>query len=387
MKNGAKSGTKPADIMKEHGCGLSPERPATKPLDMATVRRRLEEARGPQYWRSLEELAQTEGFDELMRDEFPRHASQWMDPESRRTFLKLMGASLALAGLSGCTRQPDEYIVPYVKQPEELIPGKPLFYATAMTMGGVGMPLLAESHMGRPTKLEGNPEHPASGGATDVWAQASILSLYDPERSQALTYVGDVRPWGAFLGAMRGPVNVQRAARGAGFRILTETICSPTLAEQIEKLLKAYPEARWHQYDPVNRDAAREGARLAFGEYVEPQFRVEKADVILALDADFLGCGPASLRSVREFAARRRPEARMNRLYVIESTPTPTGGKADHRLAARASEVEAFARMIAAARRRRSQGCHRRHRDRQKEDQRSGCAGPGRLRRTSRPGS
>ena len=154
-----------------------PSPPQAKPLDLAEVRTRLEAAHGPQYWRSLEELAATPEFEDLLHREFPRHATEWDDAVSRRRFLEVMGATLALAGLSGCTRQPTETIVPYVRQPEEIIPGRPLFYATAMTLSGVALPLLAESHMGRPTKLEGNPEHPASLGATDVYAQASILGL------------------------------------------------------------------------------------------------------------------------------------------------------------------------------------------------------------------
>src|SRR5687767_11121058 len=195
-----------------------------KSLDLAFIRRRLGSAHGTEYWRTLEELSDAESFHEFLHREFPQRASEWEDPVGRRRFLQLMGASLALAGLGACTRQPAETIVPYVSQPEEIVPGKPLFFATAMTLGGMATGLLVESHEGRPIKVEGNPEHPASLGATDVFSQASILSLYDPDRSQTLTFHGDIKPWPAFLGAMRGALAGQRERRGVGLRILTETV-------------------------------------------------------------------------------------------------------------------------------------------------------------------
>jgi molybdopterin-containing oxidoreductase family iron-sulfur binding subunit len=262
-----------------------------------------------------------------------------------------MGASLALAGVSACTRQPTEKIVPYVRQPEELVPGKPLFFATAMAIGGVATGLLVESHEGRPTKVEGNPDHPGSLGATDVFAQAAILALYDPDRAQTLTNLGEIRPWSAFLGAMSAVLTAQRPLHGAGIRILTESVSSPTLASQIRDVLARFPSAKWHQWDPVSRNSARAGSKLAFGEFVDAQYRFDQADVILSLDADFLGCGPGSLRHAKEFAARRRPDQadRMNRLYAIESMPSSTGARADHRLPARPSQVQELAARIANA--------------------------------------
>ena len=163
---------------------------AARKLDLPGVRALLEKSHGREYWRSLEDLAQTDEFQDLMHREFPRYASEWEDGDSRRNFIKLMGASLALAGLTACTRQPSEQITPYVRQPEELVPGRPLFFATAMPLGVGSTGLLVESHEGRPTKAEGNPDHPASLGACDVYAQASVLGLYDPDRSQALTQIG-----------------------------------------------------------------------------------------------------------------------------------------------------------------------------------------------------
>jgi molybdopterin-containing oxidoreductase family iron-sulfur binding subunit len=161
---------------------------ASTKLDLESVRMRLTAATGPEYWRSLDELAGSAAFQDLLHREFPHGASEWLDPASRRTFLKLMGASFALAGVTACTKQPLEKIVPYVKQPEEIVPGRPLFFATATTLGGYATGVLVESHEGRPTKVEGNPAHPASLGATDVFSQASVLGLYDPDRSQALMH-------------------------------------------------------------------------------------------------------------------------------------------------------------------------------------------------------
>ncbi len=161
----------------------------------------------------------------------------------RRSFLKLMGASLALAGVSACTRQPSEELVPYVRQPEELVPGKPLFYATAMPMSGAGSGLLVESHEGRPTKIEGNPEHPSSRGSTDVFAQASILTLYDPDRAQIITNVGAVRPFTTFVAAAQAALSAGQANRGAGIRILSETLASPTLAAQHDEFLERFPRS------------------------------------------------------------------------------------------------------------------------------------------------
>ena len=324
-------------------------------IDLAAIRQRLAGRTGQEYWRSLEELAQTEDFQWCLENEFPRQAGGFRSAVDRRQFLQLMGASLALAGLSACTQQPTENIVPYVRQPEEIVPGRPLFFATALPLSGVASGVLVESHMGRPTKVEGNPEHPASLGATDAFAQASVLTLYDPDRSQVITNVGEIRPWAAFVAAIRGALEAQREQGGSGLRILTETITSPTLADQLRQLQTAFPAAQWHQYEPVHRDDAIAGVRAAFGEDVDMRYHFDQADVILSLDADFLSCGPGHLRYVREFTAKRRVQGEhgeqggMNRLYAVESTPTNTGGMADHRLPLRASQIEDCARAVANA--------------------------------------
>src|SRR6266404_1707310 len=171
-------------------------------LDLAAVRERLSTARGPKYWRSLEELSNQDGFNELLEREFPRQAGEWLDPVSRRGFLKLMSASLALAGLSACTRQPEEEIVPYVQQPEELVLGKSMYYATAHPLNTGAEPLLVRSYTYRPIKIEGNPQHEYSKGATSAYSMASILDLYDPDRSQTITNKGETSTWGAFAGSL-----------------------------------------------------------------------------------------------------------------------------------------------------------------------------------------
>jgi molybdopterin-containing oxidoreductase family iron-sulfur binding subunit len=315
-------------------------------MNLADIRSRLAGLEGRTYWRSLEELADTPEFRDYVGREFPAQASEFTDPAGRREFLKLMGASLALAGVSACTRIPDEKIVPYVRQPEDIVPGRPLFFATAMPHGGYAMPVLAENHMGRPTKIEGNPEHPASLGATDVWGQASVLSLYDPDRSRTVMSRGEVKTWSAFLITLQAAVNSQRGIKGQGLRILSEPITSPSLIDQMQTLMAALPEAKWHQWDPVF------GVVQGGAPTTTPLYRFDKADVVVALDADFLGFGPGTLRYTRDFSSRRRigtPQDEQNRLYAIEPVPTITGAKADHRLPLKARDVQGFAASLASA--------------------------------------
>jgi len=188
---------------------------------------REQTANKPEYWRSLQELAGDPEFQERLHREFPKGASEWLQPLSRRDFLSLMAASLALAGMAGCVKQPAEQIVPYVVQPENIVPGKAKFYATAMTLSGYGIPSLVESHMARPTKIEGNPQHPASLGASDIFSQASVLDLYDPDRSQSVTFKGQPQSWFAFLSKIRPAVLSQPDIR---VRFLTQSVSSPTLA-------------------------------------------------------------------------------------------------------------------------------------------------------------
>jgi MoCo/4Fe-4S cofactor protein with predicted Tat translocation signal len=317
-------------------------------MDLTAIRSRLAGSGGRLYWRSLGELADTPEFRDYLHREFPEQASEWNDPKGRRTFLKLMSASLALAGIGACTRQPRELIVPYVRQPEEIVPGRPLYFASAIPLAGTAMPVLVESHMGRPTKIEGNPEHPASLGATDALTQAAVLDLYDPDRAKTVVFRGTVRGWSGFIGAMQQALNVQRGQKGAGLHFLTPPITSPSLAEMLAGILQDHPQAAWHQYDPVARPAALDAGTAQ----ATTLYHFDQADVIVALDADFLTCGPGHVRYSKDFSSRRRitdDNKVMNRLYAIESTPSLTGAKADHRLAVAASDVEHVARELAAA--------------------------------------
>jgi molybdopterin-containing oxidoreductase family iron-sulfur binding subunit len=319
-------------------------------LDLAAVRAKLRDKNGKRYWRTLEELSDNPHFEELLHREFPRQASEWDETVDRRNFLKLAAASLAFAGISGC-RKPEQLIVPYVKQPDGMILGKPQFYATAMPFGADAVGVLVESHEGRPTHVAGNPDHPSSLGGTDVITQASILNLYDPDRAQTVTYLGEIRAWSDFLHAMLKPVVDAKAQGGATFRILTGTVTSPTLAAQIGYVLKQIPGAKWHQWEPAGSDGPREGGKLAFGRYVNTVYRLEKVDVILSLDSDFLASGPGHIGYMKEFYRRRKlsgPSDTMNRLYVVEPTPSVTGSSADHRLPLMPSQVEQFARALAA---------------------------------------
>jgi MoCo/4Fe-4S cofactor protein with predicted Tat translocation signal len=318
-------------------------------LDLAAVRAKLREKSGKQYWRTLEELSDDPHFEDMLHREFPRQASEWDETVDRRNFLKLAAASLAFAGISGC-RKPEQFIVPYVKQPDGMVLGKPQFYATAMPFGADAVGVLVESHEGRPTHVTGNPDHPSSLGGTDVIAQASVLNLYDPDRAQTVTFLGEIRAWSDFLKEAEAAVALAKTQGGTGFRILTGTVASPTLAAQIGSVLKNIPGAKWHQWEPAGSDGEREGGKLAFGRYVSTVYRPEKADVILSLDADFLASGPGHIGYMKQFYRRRKlsgPSDTMNRLYVVEPTPSVTGSSADHRLPLRVSDVGQFARALA----------------------------------------
>lgn len=352
------------------------ETPRSTTVDLTALRAKLDAGKGPEFWRSFEELAETEEFQRFVDDEFPERAPDWANPSQRRTFLKVMAASLALAGVSACTKQPPEAIVPYVRQPEDLVPGKPLFYATARPCSGGAIGILAESHMGRPTKIEGNPSHPASLGATDTFTQASILDLWDPDRAQAVTRNGNISSWINFVAVLAGVRDDHATRQGAGLTILSAPISSPTLSGQMRDILAAFPRAKWRQWEPVMRIPG-----------YNPMYNLAAADVIVSLDSDFLACGAASTRHARDFADKRRvmagmsPEEQkrtlqtgpaenrpegpaanevyareavpahstMNRLYVVEGTPSVTGMTADHRVRVRTSEVPAFAVELARA--------------------------------------
>jgi MoCo/4Fe-4S cofactor protein with predicted Tat translocation signal len=318
--------------------------------DLEAVREQLRDTRGQKYWRSLDQLADTPAFRDLIEREFPRGASEMTDPVTRRTFIKLMGASLALAGVSACTYMPQEKMTPYTLQPQGRVPGIPLFYASTATLNGYASGILVRSDDGRPTKIEGNPRHPASLGGTDIFTQANVLTMYDPDRSQTVLNNGAVSTWAECTAALGTALSAQAAAGGSGIRLLTTNVTSPTLADQITAFLEQYPQARWYQYEPLNRDNVYEGATMAFGEYVSTRYDFTEAQVVVSLDADFLAPGPGFAAYARTFADGRRVNKEteeMNRLYVVEAMPSSTGVTADHRMALRAGQIEDFARALA----------------------------------------
>lgn len=329
-------------------------------VDIAAVRTKLAGLTGRQYWQGIEQLAETDEFMDYLHREFPRQASVWDDSVaakgdgmSRRGFLKLLGASLALAGLAGCTNVPARKIVPYVRANDtDHVPGKPLFYTTAMTHAGYALGLLVETNDGRPTKIEGNPDHPASVGSTDTFAQAAILDLYDPARSTTVLHDGQPATHAEFSAAFAQALAAAGANGGQGIRILTEVTSSPTLTAQIQSILAAYPNAVWVRWEAAANDNADVGANLAFGRDVNTVYRFDRADTVLSLDADFLQSHADTLRYARDFIDRRRIRntngASMNRLYAVEGTPTLTGAKADHRLRVLSREVLAVALAVAA---------------------------------------
>jgi len=296
-----------------------------------------------QYWRSLAELAGERGA--LPSGSIADKA----DGFTRRRFLALMGASFGLAGLSAC-RRPEEKILPYSRAPESVTVGNPEQYATAMPWMGSALGLLVECHEGRPTKIEGNPRHPESLGGTTAFAQASILDLYDPDRSAGPSERGQPRSWddASVLLKVRGAV--AKAKDGRGLAILTEAHRSPTLTAALERLVREMPQATVHCYEPLDSDRIREGGRIAFGQPIDPALHLDKAEVVVALDADLLGMDGSAARQAHDFALRRRvekPGDTMSRLYVVESAFSVTGACADHRLRLARAQVPVFAFTLA----------------------------------------
>jgi molybdopterin-containing oxidoreductase family iron-sulfur binding subunit len=296
------------------------------------------------FWRSV---AEARGVDDATN----ASTSHWVSLRGRRDFMKLMGASLALAG-AGCSRAPLEKIVPYREGPAQQTYGKPVFYASTLARDGYGLGVLVETNMGRPTKIEGNPEHPASLGATDVFAQAAVLDLWDPDRSQTVRDGRTPSTWNRFLATFDERLRMLERRNGQGLRILTGTVTSPSLAAQIGRVLMRFPEAQWHQWQPHHRDNVHAGAALAYGAQVDLQYQFDKARIVVALDGDFLDEHPGFVRNAMEFSAGRRadaPPTARNRLYALECTPTLTGANADHRLPLRADDIIVATRELAHA--------------------------------------
>ncbi|MBX3374008.1 MAG: TAT-variant-translocated molybdopterin oxidoreductase [Phycisphaeraceae bacterium] len=310
-------------------------------------------AHGQSWWRSLDHLAETAEFREFMHREFPSGASEMLDGADRRTFLKIMGASMALAGLGlgGCRRWPEQHIVPFAGRPEGWVPGQAMHYASIMTLGGIAQPLLVTTRDGRPVKIEGNPDHPASRGATTVFAQASVLDLYDLDRSRSVRRDGEAASWETFAAWAEGHFAGVRAQRGAGLAVLAEADDSPTMRRLRARFAAELPQAMWRVWEPVNRDNANAGSQAAFGRPLRGHLRLDRAKVIVALDADILGAPFDTVRQVRGFADGRRltdgPKSRMSRLYAVEADLSLTGANADERLALRAADVPLVAAYLA----------------------------------------
>jgi MoCo/4Fe-4S cofactor protein with predicted Tat translocation signal len=304
---------------------------------------------GPKYWRSLNQLAGTAEFSEWAHREFPENASEMLDANSRRTVLKLMAASFGLAGLTAC-RRPVEHILPYAKGVEDMIPGHPYFYSTVMSLSGGVSGLLVESHDGRPTKIEGNADHPGSLGAATAMQQAAILGLYDPDRSATVLENGKESNWANFEGA----VKALSLGDGTGLRFLSETVTSPSFSSLREDALKKFPKAKWIEYEAISRDNERAGLSTAFGQPVEILPRFDKAKVVMALDCDFLGLDSPTVVPTKQYSKGRKFSSeedfeKANRLYAVESQFSLTGANADHRLRMRSGEVKRFAMDLASA--------------------------------------
>ncbi len=323
--------------------------PTTSPPDHESPT--VEPPEGRRYWRTLEALAETPEARALIAREFPSQADKWDDEPSRRAFLKVMGASLALAGLQGCAGQPEEKIVPYVRTPEDTVPGKATYYATAATIDGVATGVLATSHDGRPTKVDGNPDHPGSLGTSGALLQAEILNLYDPDRAQAVNTGGTLASWPEFIADLQTVLGEQKAKNGSGLRVVSCPTSSPTLSAQREKFLELFPEAKWVEYSPIGRKNVRDGLERAFGKPLEPRYDLARADVVLTLDADPFTTMPDHLVMTRGHSRRRRDdvgdEPWMTRTYAVETTFTLFGASADHRRALGPDGLLSFAKAVA----------------------------------------
>jgi MoCo/4Fe-4S cofactor protein with predicted Tat translocation signal len=299
------------------------------------------------YWRSLAQLEDKPEARAFLEREFPEGASELPDGVTRRDMMLLLGASLSLAGVTGCIRRPVDEIVPYVTPPEEIVPGIPRYYATTMPFRRSAYGLIVESHEGRPTKIEGHPSHPSTLGASSARVQASILGLYDPDRSQSITQQGAKKSWTDFVAAWGELAKVHAADGGAGLAVISESFSSPTLARLATELRAKYPKAQWATYDAVSDENRLAGLRSATGRDVDLVLRLDRASVILTLDADPLLTDPETIRHARGFADGRRAE-KMNRLYAVEGVYSLTGAMADHRLRIPSGQIAPFVAALAA---------------------------------------
>jgi MoCo/4Fe-4S cofactor protein with predicted Tat translocation signal len=323
--------------------------PMTGAPDIAALREKLAGGDGPRFWRSLDAVADSAEFRAYLAAEFPSASRLAAAPE-RRGFLKLMAASFALGGLTACgAGSGRDYEVPYVNQPERIVPGTDLSYASSAVFDGFGNGILVTTRNGRPLKIEGNPDHPWSRGGTDVLAQASVLGLYDPFRSQAVQHLGRPSSWAAFRADLQAQMPAWRESQGEGLALLTGPVTSPTLAAQIARLQAAYPGLRWHVGAGASRDGLYAGARQAFGRPLETIPDFDRARAIVALDGDFLDLGPGQVGLSRRWIDARRAayaDGRLLTLHAAAPTPTLTSAKADHGVVVPAGRLEDIARDL-----------------------------------------
>jgi len=322
--------------------------PPHRPLDISAIRQRLAGARGRQVWTCLEEILDEPAFKQWLRAEFPSLA---IPEHGRRDVLKLMGASLLLAGLAGCSDTPADRALPYVDQPEEIVPGVARLYASALTFEGFAQPVLATTYVGRPTKLDGNPSHPLGTGASDAFTQSSVLQLYDPGRSKGPAVDGRPATWAAFERALADLRQTWLARRGEGLRILCGDVTSPTLVRQLEELTAALPGARLHLFEPVGAAHRPAAMRLAFGRDLDAHYRLENCEVVVSLDDDLLGPGPRQVQHARAWSLGRgdAPDKSRMRLHAAESTPGLSGVVATPRIAIDAARMPELVAALAAA--------------------------------------
>jgi molybdopterin-containing oxidoreductase family iron-sulfur binding subunit len=309
----------------------------------------LAQKAGKQYWRSLDELADTKEFRDFVSKEFPGGV-EVIDGASRRNVLKIMAASFGLAGLAAC-RRPVERVLPSSRAIEDFVPGQAYYYTTVFQHAGEAMGLVVETHDGRPTKIEGNPAHPYSLGACSVHGQASLLGLYDPDRAQQVAKDGNESSWENFNRFVESDFK-PRLGQGEGLRFLSGRILSPSYRAVKSAVLKAYPQAKWVEFDPFVPDNQLEGATIAFGQPLTPQHAFDKANVVVTLDSDFLGVDSGTVRPIKLWTKNRHPEEesqQLNRLYAVESRHSLTGMNADHRLRLRSTEIPGFAVELEAA--------------------------------------
>jgi MoCo/4Fe-4S cofactor protein with predicted Tat translocation signal len=319
-----------------------------------------------EQWQALDQYMGSPEFAAMMKDEFPEDANEWLDPVTRRRFLTIGGASIALAAAASTGCNPSlkpasaKKIVPYVKKPEAITPGVPLFFPTTLTLGGFGTGVIVKSHEGRPIKVEGNPSHPASLGATDLFTQATILGVYDPDRSKTCLYRNTVTSWDKVRASLTQAIDKQKAKKGAGLRIVTDASTSPTFAAQMAELKAMYPDSKWIQYESIGHENVHLGGRKAFGKYVNPVYKFDEADVLASFDSACLESLPGAVRYSRDAMGRRKVRlshdkkkgdgvstGKMSRIYSIETSTSNLAMVADHRIALKPSQIESLLREVA----------------------------------------